>query len=97
MMNWLCLKINFYFCRNIADLSLDYLKVAQAAQFCSAHFTALLYVELWCQTRLENLNLSEKHYTLTLLDFICQKEDPQIQQSLQSIMRKVSCSKLFTS
>ncbi|CAG2064179.1 unnamed protein product, partial [Timema podura] len=29
------------------SLDIDYLHVAQAAQFCSAHFTSILYVELW--------------------------------------------------
>jgi ataxia telangiectasia mutated family protein len=32
-------------------LSLDYLQVAKAAQHCSAHFTALMYAEIWCHSQ----------------------------------------------
>ncbi|KAF5282895.1 hypothetical protein FQR65_LT14172 [Abscondita terminalis] len=59
---------------------LNYLHVSQAAQYCSAHFTALLYIELWCQERLkETQKVVDEHYTsstsFTYLDIIVQQDD----------------------
>ncbi|XP_053392108.1 serine-protein kinase ATM-like, partial [Mercenaria mercenaria] len=34
-------------------LDVDYLQVAMAAQYCSAHFTALLFAEIWCDVQRE--------------------------------------------
>lgn len=36
---------------------LDYLMVARAALSASAHFTALLYVEKWCEDHFQKLSL----------------------------------------
>lgn len=32
------------------ELKFDYLPIAKAAQLCSAYFTSVLYVELWCES-----------------------------------------------
>jgi ataxia telangiectasia mutated family protein len=32
-------------------LDVDYLQVAMAAQYCSAHFTALMFAEIWCDVQ----------------------------------------------
>ncbi|KAG8185655.1 hypothetical protein JTE90_008926 [Oedothorax gibbosus] len=48
--------------RNILkDLWLDigFLEVAQAAQYCSAYFTAILYTELWCDKMREDARQSD--------------------------------------
>ncbi|KAF2897556.1 hypothetical protein ILUMI_08624 [Ignelater luminosus] len=81
--------INVYNILHFGDLSLNYLHVGQAAQFCTAHFTALLYVELWCQERLNEIRSSTTNYSssLTPLDIICQNEEPKIRQALQNILR----------
>ncbi|XP_060585424.1 serine-protein kinase ATM-like [Ruditapes philippinarum] len=34
-------------------LDVDYLQVAMAAQYCSAHFTALMFAEIWCDVQRE--------------------------------------------
>ncbi|XP_054719337.1 serine-protein kinase ATM-like [Uloborus diversus] len=39
--------------------NLNYLEVAQAAQYCSAHFTAILYTELWCDVMREQVRSSD--------------------------------------
>lgn len=76
------------------DLELDYLKVAKAAEFCAAHFTALLYCQLWCQAKVEQLELDQKiidsSVGLTVLDFIFENEEDHIGEALQNILRNVS-------
>ncbi|KAL4233543.1 hypothetical protein ACF0H5_008223 [Mactra antiquata] len=37
-------------------LDVDYLQVAMAAKYCSAHFTALLYAEIWCDVQREKIS-----------------------------------------
>ncbi|KAG5880543.1 hypothetical protein JTB14_026776 [Gonioctena quinquepunctata] len=72
------------------DLSIDYLKVAKAAEFCSAHFSALFYSELWCQTKIEqiqNENYSYCHQRSTMIDFIYEHEGSEVGEALQNILR----------
>ena len=40
-------------------LNLDYLSVARAALWCSAPFTAMLYVEYWCKAQYGLLKLED--------------------------------------
>ncbi|KAL3883922.1 hypothetical protein ACJMK2_030148 [Sinanodonta woodiana] len=40
-------------------LDVDYLQMAKAAQFCSAHFTAVLYAEIWYRVQREKDDHSE--------------------------------------
>ncbi|KAK3593829.1 hypothetical protein CHS0354_011431 [Potamilus streckersoni] len=40
-------------------LDVDYLHMAKAAQFCSAHFTAVLYAEIWCDVQREKAEHSK--------------------------------------
>lgn len=85
--------------RKIQELTLNYLHVAQAAQFCTAHFTALLYVELWSQERIRELishNVLFSVSGLTPLDIIIQNEESSIQQAVRNILREVFDSKQQT-
>ena len=43
--------------RKVYWLDLDYLELAEAAVKCSAHFTALLYIEYWCEATYGRLQL----------------------------------------
>lgn len=47
-------------------LELNYLEVAKAAQSCSAHFTALLYTEIYVDKIKANMEESRR-YAVTLL------------------------------
>ncbi|XP_022251192.1 serine-protein kinase ATM-like [Limulus polyphemus] len=50
-------------------LDIDYLCVAQAATFCSAHFTALLYTEIWCDQEKRKRQLENRqHHSSNLSD-----------------------------
>lgn len=42
-------------------LELDYLQVAKAAQFCGAHFSSLLYIELYCESLRKKVNEDENN------------------------------------
>lgn len=79
----------FIFNFRVAVLNLDYLKVAQSALFCSAHFTAILYAELWCQTEIKRLSITQRDLSLTSLDYICQNQEPEIAEAVQFIFREV--------
>lgn len=47
---------NYLYCSNITkQIKLDYLNVAKAAQYCEAHFTAVLYADLWAMEQ-DSLN-----------------------------------------
>ncbi|KAB0793612.1 hypothetical protein PPYR_13232 [Photinus pyralis] len=75
------------------NFKLNYLHVAQAAQFCTAHFTALLYTELWCQEKLEQDRAILNNSTITVsglsyLDIIAQNEEPDTRKRLQYILRE---------
>lgn len=77
---------------------LNYLHIAEAALFCKAHFTSVLYVELWCQKKIEELwqeknNFLELSMKSTSLDLIIQREDLRTQKTLQNILTEVNCRK----
>ncbi|KAJ8978033.1 hypothetical protein NQ317_013561 [Molorchus minor] len=79
-----------YGSRQMGELKLDYLKVAKAAEFCSAHFTSLLYSELWCQARMQEIEKNQKnleYVVQTKLDIIYEIEEEQIGEALQDILR----------
>nr|CAI5844505.1 unnamed protein product [Callosobruchus analis] len=74
----------------ITPLNINFLKAAKAAEFCSAHFTALLYSDLWCQTKIDgildrNKQLTEQRFTM--LDTIYENESEEIGEALQNILR----------
>ncbi|GLG95164.1 Serine/threonine-protein kinase ATM [Gryllus bimaculatus] len=58
---------------NPTQLDLNYLSIAQAAQFCNAYFSSILYVELWSDKWLRTEN-SEEIYgqSQTVLERICE-------------------------
>ena len=67
-------------------LNLDYLSIAQGAQFCSAYFTSVLYAELWCDSF---LNGNRGFCSTTLIDFIVDR-DPIKGKILQDVIRKAN-------
>lgn len=75
-------------------MEINYLKVAKAAEFCAAHFSALLYSELWCQAKVQELENCQKtvDYLVgsTMLDFIFENEEECVGEALQNILRNVS-------
>ncbi|KAK4874732.1 hypothetical protein RN001_014092 [Aquatica leii] len=78
--NFIRLRRNLENNTKFNQFCLNYLHVAQAAQFCSAHFTALLYVELWCQERLKEIQgVVDDNYanstSFTYLDIIVRHEE----------------------
>lgn len=94
--------------RTVGVLSLNYLQVARAAQFCSAYFTSLLYVDLWAHEQVKEIRNRGNQSTLSqgpsTLDLVIQCESPDIQEELQLILREVSlcqhklmCSNIVTS
>ncbi|KAK5640688.1 hypothetical protein RI129_009235 [Pyrocoelia pectoralis] len=78
--------------REFNNFKLNYLHVAQAAQFCTAHFTALLYTEIWCQEKIRQnraiLNNSAIVISGSCLDLIIQNEDSDTRKNLQYILRE---------
>ncbi|XP_023014307.2 serine/threonine-protein kinase tefu [Leptinotarsa decemlineata] len=75
---------------NTQDLNIDYLKAAKAAQFCSAHFSTLLYTELWCQTQIENIQNENPAFCeqrSTMIDFIYERVGREAGEALQHILR----------
>jgi len=85
----------FYLFFSKVNLDLNYLLIAKAAVFCSAHFSALLYTELWCQEKISESS-SKKLYGGTfehgysLLDLIYESESIEITNVLQQILQVVS-------
>ncbi|KAJ8933927.1 hypothetical protein NQ314_013683 [Rhamnusium bicolor] len=77
--------------RQVGELELNYLKVAKGAEFCAAHFTALLYSELWCQARLQDIQNGRQNSELlvgsTMLDVIYENEEEKVGEALQNILR----------
>lgn len=75
-------------------MRLHYLHVAQAAQFCSAHFSVLLYTEIWAQQKLEEIRSENDIDTLSrvdtnMLDVIYEHVDVYTRKALQHILEKV--------
>ena len=67
-------------------LKFDYLPIAKAAQFCSAYFTSVLYVELWCESFLNGKRDIER--TL-IIDRIYNKDEIQ-GKIVKDILREAS-------
>ncbi|XP_056686258.1 serine/threonine-protein kinase ATM isoform X2 [Spinacia oleracea] len=44
-------------------LNIDYLTVAKSAIFCGSYFTAMLYVEYWCEDHFNNLTLGKPDFS----------------------------------
>lgn len=83
----------YIFFRSIGKLTINYLKVAKAAEFCASHFNALYYSELWCQTRIEELQEQDRslcHQRSTFLDTIYENESEDVGETLHNILRNVS-------
>lgn len=77
-------------------MEVNYLHIAQAAQFCSAYFSVLLYIELWAKDQLEMVR-ETKGYELfatdvTELDIIYQEQDEHTRNNLHNMLRRVSLS-----
>ncbi|XP_026809071.1 serine-protein kinase ATM isoform X1 [Rhopalosiphum maidis] len=51
-------------------LDINYLYVSQAAQFCSAHFTSIQYLELWCETQFKRMNKDKESMVFNPVDMI---------------------------
>ncbi|KAE9539511.1 hypothetical protein AGLY_004763 [Aphis glycines] len=51
-------------------LDINYLYVSQAAQFCSAHFTSIQYLELWCETQFKKMNKDKESMVFNPVDVI---------------------------
>ncbi|XP_066152379.1 serine-protein kinase ATM isoform X2 [Euwallacea fornicatus] len=73
------------------NLELNYLPIGKAAAFCSAHFSALLYTELWCQEKIAlaqgKLNGQPFENGYTLVDFIYESEPQETGVTLQQILQ----------
>lgn len=68
------------------ELRFDYLPIAKAAQFCSAYFTSVLYVELWCETFLNG----KRDIGRTLIIDRIYNEDPIQGKIVKDILREAS-------
>lgn len=66
--------------------------MAKAAEFCTAHFTALLYAELWCQNQVDGEigDFDQSNCSVTKLDVIYDQIDDVTGMALQAILKKVS-------
>lgn len=77
----------------MGELNINYLKVSKAAEFCASHFSALLYAELWCQSKLEKLQDENKilcEQRSSFLDTIYDNECEEVGEALHNILRHVS-------
>ncbi|KAK9874965.1 hypothetical protein WA026_005780 [Henosepilachna vigintioctopunctata] len=72
---------------NAEMLDLDYLKIAKAAQYCNAYFTSLLYVELWCHSKVASQEHESNCFKSTILDFIHEIETQDVQLAIVNILR----------
>lgn len=89
----------YIFFRSVGELAINYLKVAKAAEFCASHFNALYYSELWCQTRIEELQEQDKslcHQRSTFLDTIYENESEVVGETLHNILRNVSIVEVYS-
>ncbi|CAH1112513.1 unnamed protein product [Psylliodes chrysocephalus] len=75
---------------SVDELTVDYLKVAKAAEFCANHFSALYYSELWCQEMIEKIQREDSTYCekrSTMIDNIYEKADQEFGETLHNILR----------
>ncbi|XP_068082647.1 serine-protein kinase ATM [Anabrus simplex] len=70
-------------------LDLNFLHVAQAAQFCSAYFTSILYTELWCGAQLRYESYVKETFckNTSPLEYVCDK-NPEDGIVVQNILRE---------
>ncbi|XP_050307938.1 serine-protein kinase ATM isoform X2 [Anthonomus grandis grandis] len=79
--------------KKLASLKLNYLAIAKAAAFCSAHFSALLYAELWCQEQMDDFEKQKTKNKIafenghSVLDFIYESVDKEVAIPLQQILQ----------
>ncbi|KAL1501124.1 hypothetical protein ABEB36_006509 [Hypothenemus hampei] len=78
----------------LTAMKFDYLRIAKAAAYCSAHFSALLYSELWCQEKIDENNLRNSNSLdqfATHLDTIYKSEanGTTLQEILQSSYKSI--------
>ncbi|XP_029344827.1 serine-protein kinase ATM [Acyrthosiphon pisum] len=77
------------------NLDINYLYVSQAAQFCSAHFTSIQYLELWCETTLKRMNKDKESMILNPVDVITEvlpKEGLLLQSILNESYKRIGDS-----
>ncbi|VVC40821.1 Hypothetical protein CINCED_3A017263 [Cinara cedri] len=65
-------------------LDINYLYVSRAAQFCSAHFTSILYLELWCDKEFKKMEKDHCSMTFNPVDTITEmlRDDGLLLQSI---------------
>ncbi|XP_060874698.1 serine-protein kinase ATM isoform X2 [Metopolophium dirhodum] len=76
-------------------LDINYLYVSQAAQFCSAHFTSIQYLELWCETALKTMNKDKESMIFNPVDMITEvlpKEGLLLQSILNESYKRIGDS-----
>lgn len=88
VVHYIRLQQNLQTYRKISDLDLDYLKVAKAAIFCEAYFTAIMYVELWCRKKIASIEINVKDSIRSVLDYVCCNENSEIFNMVRNILRK---------
>lgn len=75
-------------------MQVNYLHVARAAQFCFAHFSVLLYIELWAREQLQRIREVRGYQPfatdVTELDVIYQEQDEHTRNTLHSMLKNVS-------
>ncbi|XP_012270271.1 serine-protein kinase ATM [Orussus abietinus] len=68
--------------RENVRLDLNYLDIAKAGLYCSAYFTSVLCVELWCQPFVDkSLGMVDE----SVVDFVC-KQEPEMGKVVQDIL-----------
>ncbi|XP_044756174.1 serine-protein kinase ATM isoform X2 [Coccinella septempunctata] len=67
------------------DFDLDYLKIAKAAQYCSAYFTSLLYTEIWCHSKVETID--SYSFKSSILDLIHESDEGELSLAVLNILR----------
>ncbi|XP_050523942.1 serine-protein kinase ATM isoform X2 [Daktulosphaira vitifoliae] len=69
-------------------LPVDYLYIAQAAQFCSAFFTSIMYLEFWCEMEFRKNNIDRWTMSFNPVDVISEILPKDISLLLQYILNK---------
>lgn len=89
------MNLLFFWFLRLDNLQLNYLAVAKAAAFCSAHFSVIHYAELWCRQQISN-NIPADGQMLgsgfNLLDQIYENVPEDVGVTLNQILQTVSYS-----
>lgn len=91
-LNIFCISNNLIFYRNISELNIDYLKVAKASEFCSSYFSALFYSELWCQSKIKEMQEEDEKVCerrSSMIDIIYERQGQEVGEALQNLLRNV--------